>query len=406
MAINVTMPALGTVSDETKVIEWLVKEGEEVKKGQALFTAESDKATQEVEALASGVIAKIITPPGSMAKTGEVLAVIIQPGEEYSGAASVEEKPEKKIDSKPSPKITLSHTDSRGKSAGFPATPKAKKFAREKGIPLGSVSGSGPQGRIMYGDLVKFLETQGVSQVPDLTIPVSVKGRTEDVTGLRASVAKHMMLSLQSSAQVTNFSEILVDELVSMREALKPEFTGAGLELPYDLLVAKLTAYALEEFPFMITSWTDAGIVYHSAIHIGIAVDVAGGLIVPVLRNVKERKLSDLSRELSAMIDRAKRNQSTSDDLTGGTFTISNIGMYAVDGFTPVINMPQSAILGLGRIIKKPVVREDQVIPAYTMMLSLTFDHRIIDGAPAARFLTRLGNILTNPFSSLLNKIL
>jgi len=193
---------------------------------------------------------------------------------------------------------------------------------------------------------------------------------------------------------------------VRMRGEMKPDFSKEGLELPYDLLIAKLTAYALDEFPFMVTSWTDAGIAYHTAIHIGIAVDVEGGLIVPVLKDVKDRRLADLSKDLAAKIDRAKRNQSTSDDLAGGTFTITNIGMYAVDGFTPVINMPQSAILGLGRIIKKPVIRDDQVVPANTMMLSLTFDHRIIDGAPAARFLTRLGSILTNPFSSLLTKIL
>jgi len=407
MPTNVTMPALGTISDETRLIEWLVKEGDVVKKGQALFTAESDKATQEVESLEAGVIAEIITPPGNMARTGEVLAVIIQPGEQYSGSGTgkVVAKVAKEEHKQPPVQETPQKSASI-QPVGNQVTPKAKKFAKEKGIPLNLVTGSGPQGRIMYADLVRYLESQSTVYKTVVSSTVPAESRIEEVAGLRASVAKHMMQSLQNSAQVTNFSEVVVDELVRMRELLKPEFAQLGINLPYDLLIAKLTAFALDEFPFMVTSWTEAGIAYHPAIHIGIAVDVDGGLIVPVLKDVKQRRLVDLARDLAAKIERAKLNQATADDLSGGTFTISNIGMYAVDGFTPVIHMPQSAILGLGRIIKKPVIIDDQVKPASTMTLSLTFDHRIIDGAPAARFLTRLGEILSNPYSFLISKIL
>lgn len=400
MPTNVTMPALGTISDETKLIEWMVKEGETIKKGQVLFTAESDKATQEVESLESGVIAEIITKPGSMAKTGEVLAVIIQPGEKYMGPIKKESGSKKERQAFPIRGLTTKSTEKIFKD--IQVSPKAKKFAKEKGIKIELVKGSGLQGMVMYDDLVNYLKS-GATERPQIWKSTESDANiVKEVTGLRASVAKHMMQSLHNSAQVTNFSEVVVDELIKLREALKPSFVDAGLELPYDLLIAKLVAFALDEYRFMNSSWTDAGIVYYSSIHIGIAVDVEGGLIVPVLRNVKERSLYDLAKDLTEKVERAKKNQATTEDLSEGTFTITNIGMYAVDGFTPVINMPQSAVLGIGRIVKKPVIKDSQIIPAYTMTLSLTYDHRIIDGAPAARFLTYLSNIFTNPYSLLI----
>lgn len=390
MPIDVIMPHLGAVMEESTLLNWLVEEGAHVEKGQPIYEAESDKAIVEVEAPESGKIAKLMVAPGEVVQAGEVVAIILFP-EDKEKVLDIYSKEVDRTDTSYTTLIEEDEKIDKIDSDRLLASPVARKYARLKGIDLESVKGTGPGGRITKADVEDAL----IEQEPllDHPTPPPIDGPLP-LSAIRKTIAQHLTQSAHTTASVTLNTDADASALVSLREALG---TDISQNISYDLIMAKIVAIGLRKHPQVNSSLTEKGIVNHTKINIGVAVDTERGLLVPVLRDVDQRDVYDLSQDLEDKIARAKRGEITADELRGGTFTITNLGVYGIDSFTPIINLPECAILGLGRIKATPVVRMGVVVPGQTISLSLTFDHRLIDGGPAARFLKEVVRIIENP---------
>jgi len=277
------------------------------------------------------------------------------------------------------------------------ASPVARRLAEEAGLDLTTVQGTGPGGRITKKDvdeaLARMRELAPISEV-------AVEGRTVliPLTGLRAVIARRMAESAHSTAPVTLTTEVDAGELVAAREILRAEIEG----ISYDDLLIMIVARALRAFPFMNARLQGETIEQLTEINVGLAVDAEHGLVVPVIRNADRKPLRRIAQERRELVERACAGKATPDDLTGGTFTVTNLGMYSVDTFTPIISLPETAVMGVGRIAERPLVRQGQIVARSTVWVSLTFDHRLVDGAPAARFLQHIGRLIEQPYLCLL----
>ena len=444
MASEIHMPRLGWTMEEGAFGEWLKQDGEAVRTGDLLFTVEGDKATQEIEAFDSGILR--IPPdgpqPGDMVRVGAVLGYVLQPGEvapfenqqaQTPVATPNQPQPASFATSGPSQATPPSSTAHRPSS--IPISPRARRIAKELGVDWTQLQGSGATGRIVERDiraaaqeavtlrvratpiaqrmaqeagidLAELARQQGIDKierghveaaiaartpvptVPGATEGVVSEGETIPVTRIRRLIAQRMADSAHTTAPVTLTTEADATELVALREQLKNAFGPRNLPAPsYNDLFVKLCGHALQDHPLLTASWREDEIRIARAIHIGVAVDTTEGLLVPVIRDVQAKSLRQIATESSALIEKAQARQLSPDELQGGVFTITNLGMYNIDAFTPIINLPQCAILGIGRIVKKPAVVDDQLVARQQVALSLTFDHRLVDGAPAARFL-------------------
>jgi len=269
------------------------------------------------------------------------------------------------------------------------ASPLAQKLAAECGMSLAGISGSGAQGRIMRQD---------VQHAVAATQPKAA-GQPQPLSGLRAVIAERLGKSWMERPQVTLATEADASNLVAARKQLNAELAGTGEKISYNTLFLALAAQALQEQPNLNVQLTENGLAQLTVVNIGCAVDTERGLLVPVVRNAAGKGLRNLNLELEAVVGRALTGRSLPDDLTGGTFTITNLGAYEVDAFTPLINPPECAILGIGRINAKPVGVNGQIVLREMVALSLSFDHRLVDGAPAARFLQRIKQLVERPFT-------
>jgi pyruvate dehydrogenase E2 component (dihydrolipoamide acetyltransferase) len=344
------------------VAAWFKKEGSIVKKDDLLCHIMVVKVTYEVRAPVSGRVVKIVAPKGSKVKPGDPLIDI----EETAEVITV--IPE----AKPAEKALPSETIIR-------ATPAAKRLARELGIDLSTVTGTGPGGLITEEDVKRYREA----------IPAY---KAKELSGLRKIIADRMMESMKNSAQVTLHMEADVTELVNMYEKdLKNK------DITYTALIVKAVSQALQEHPYMNAHIVNDEIRIFNRINIGVAVAIEQGLLVPVIKDADKKSLSQISNEIKELSSLAKKEGLTPDQLTGSTFTITNLGMYGIDYFTPIINPPEIAILGIGRISDKLYYENKEIKVRKVITLSLTFDHRAVDGAPAAEFLAKIASILTNP---------
>ncbi len=411
MAVEIVVPRFGWTMEEGTFVEWLKQDGETVQPGDILFTIESDKALNEVESFDSGIlrIPPDAPPPGATVSVGTLLAYLVQPGEpapfEVGGAAEVNIKQETKAPLIAGPHTTGSQPPSvRPRKAGPTISPRALRVAVELGVDWSVLRGSGRTGRIVERDIrataaqkpvrIRREEIAPARVGPTIVAPsppVSSTGETIPITQIRRLIAQRMVESAHTTAPVTLTTEADATELVALREQLKATFTPRGIIVPtYSDLMIKFTAVALREHPMLNACWKDDEIILMKEIHIGVAVDTEAGVLVPVIRDVQTKGLRQIAEESHSLAEKARSRQLRPDDMQGGTFTITNLGMYGVDAFTPIINLPQCAILGVGRIVSKPAVYNDQIVPRQMMALSLTFDHRVVDGAPAARFLEAL----------------
>jgi pyruvate dehydrogenase E2 component (dihydrolipoamide acetyltransferase) len=275
------------------------------------------------------------------------------------------------------------------------ATPIAVRMAQEAGIDLAELAAQKPGVRIDRADV----EAAIAMRTPAPAAPAaSTAVETMPVTNIRRLIAQRMLESAQGTASVTLTTEVDATALVKLREELKAAFAPRGYAVPsYNDLFAKLTAVALQEHPLLNARWQGDEIVLNKAVHIGIAVDTPEGLLVPVVRNVHSQSLREIAAQSKALIEKALARKLSAADLQDGTFTITNLGIYNIDAFTPIINPPQCAILGIGRIVKKPAVVGEKIKARDMVALSLTFDHRIVDGAPAARFLDLVRQLIQTP---------
>jgi pyruvate dehydrogenase E2 component (dihydrolipoamide acetyltransferase) len=397
MPFKVIMPNLGAASESSTLLKWLVQEGDPVKIGDPLFEAESDKAVIEVESAAQGKIAKLMATAGEVITAGQVIAWILEPGE--IPLKTFEKEVPVRAEMSSTPAAALAPDKPAGLNQRIIITPVARRLARTEGVDISSLKGSGPRGRIVQEDVQTVIEARSRAKDNSMRVHASQEPSRlhTPLSSTRKIVAQRMADSAKTAARVTLTCEASGDELVSLRSRLQNAAGAAGEKISYDLLLARITGQALQDYPILNTSWGEDEILYHEQVNIGIAVDTERGLLAPVLKNINGRTLLELAEDYHELVSKARAGKITPDDLSGGTFTITNLGMYGVDFFTPIINLPECAVLGIGRIRKQPVERNGQLALGQVISISLSFDHRIVDGAPAARFLQRITQLIEAP---------
>jgi pyruvate dehydrogenase E2 component (dihydrolipoamide acetyltransferase) len=368
MPIEITVPRLGWSMEEGTFGGWLKRHGDQVSAGEPLFAVESDKVTMDVESLDSGILH--LPPgapePGAIVVVGQCLGFLLVAGESAPEAIDTQQRA---AGSPPEPVLPTPNSSAPIRDKRAPVTPRARRVAATLGIDTALLRGSGRGGRIREADV----RAASAGAVP--------------VTALRRTIARRMMESRQNTAPVTLTTRADATALVALRNRWK---VGAGPVPSYNDILAKLVAITLESYPAL-------GVVSGKA-HIGIAVDTPEGLLVPVLRDVGASSLADLARGSRELIAAARARRLRAEHLTGGTFSITNLGGFGIDAFTPIINFPEAAVLGVGAIRKEPVVLESGELAAREQItLSLTFDHRVADGALAARFLQALVRLIDVP---------
>ncbi|AMV23385.1 Dihydrolipoyllysine-residue succinyltransferase component of 2-oxoglutarate dehydrogenase complex [Gemmata sp. SH-PL17] len=397
MPIPVSIPRLGWNMEEGVFVEWLKADGDAVKSGDAVFRLEGEKATEDIESLDVGTLHIPATGPkmGDRLPVGAVIGYLLQTGEAPPTGASptngeIEQAPPpaEVIENPPAvSELAQPLIPQAGHTEAVPAltaiTPRARRLAARLGADVSRVRGTGRNGRVRERDIAAVAP------------PPTPSGDTIPLTGTRRAIAAKMMESRQTTAPVTLTAQVDATNLVNLRE----QFKAAGSErVPsYTDFLLKFAALALQKHPALASQWAGAGIVPATSIDIGVAVDTESGLLVPVVRNVPALGLRQLAEQTSQLIDRTRRGNLSTRDMQGGCFTITNLGAFGIDAFTPIINAPECAILGMGRIERRPVMDGDRVVGRDLLVLSLTFDHRIVDGAPAARFLQALAQCVENP---------
>jgi pyruvate dehydrogenase E2 component (dihydrolipoamide acetyltransferase) len=408
MAIEIKVPRLGWSMEEGTFVEWLKRDGQTVRAGEPLFAIEGDKAIQEVEAIGSGILRIAPDAPenGEIVKVGTTLAFLTEADEaapfaDLSNAVAVPAEsraPEisatAAMETPPSRISAKFNPPSEGR---LRISPRAARVAAELGIDSQSIQGTGRTGRIRERD-VRNAAAQRATGGRIKTKSSETASAATKQASYRRTIASRMLAGSQTTAPVTLTTTADATNLVSLRAQFKATATEPDEVLPgYLDMIVKLVARALSENPELNQQWIDDQIVTPDGIHIAIAVDTPSGLLAPVVRNVSGLGVREIAVRMRDLQVRAHASQLEASDLTGGTFTISNLGAFGIDAFTPIINVPQCGILGLGRIAKRPTVVGDQIFARDTMTLSLTFDHRIVDGAPAARFLAVVRTALENP---------
>ena len=411
MARTLVMPKLGVTMEEGKIVEWKKKEGDFVQKGEILLVIESDKVALEYEAPESGVLGKIIVAQEGSAAVGEPICIFAEPGEKLEATASggVSEPSEKiekpEIPSASPPSAGISAEDSKS----IKVVPLVKKLATELGISLNEVKGTGPGGRITKDDLLKYDEQRSRSTAPPQAVPQKApvspgagagERRVKTViplTGTRGTIAKRMTASFQNP-QGTQFRDIDVTETLALWNFLKEGVEKeTGQKLTFTALLVKTLVRALQEHPLMNSIIEDGQIKIMENINMGIASAVDGGLIVPVIHDVQKMTVGQIAVALAALGEKAKGKKLSAADISGGTFTLTNMGMFQAEHFTPLLNPPEAAVLAVGAVQKKAVVINDEIQIRPILPLSLAMDHRAIDGAPAAQFFARLKELLETP---------
>lgn len=409
MAHKLTLPRLGLTMEAGTVVEWFKKDGDLVKPGDRIFAVETDKAVQDYESPEGGILRlvpevaakqvpfelKVDATIGYLLAEGEAV-----PAEMAEAAAAPAQEPVAVAAG-----VAAEPTKRRIK-----ASPLARKLAEQHGIDLATIV---PEDRdkIQRKDIEKALAlraavaaakaapvAQPAAQPVAAPVTAPLAGRAVPMTQVRRVIAQRMAESAQTTAAVTEFTEADVTKLVEFREQVKASMQAAGMPAPsYTDLFIKLTALALREHPALNSVLAGDEIIQMNDVHMAVAVDTDAGLLVPVVRDVLRKSVYEISNETRALVEKARERKIGPDDLQGGTFTITNLGTYGIDGFTPIINLPQCAILGIGRIVAKPAEWQGQIALRRMVTLSLTFDHRVVDGGPAARFLDLVRRYAEDP---------
>jgi pyruvate dehydrogenase E2 component (dihydrolipoamide acetyltransferase) len=443
VATEILMPQLGMGMFEGTIVSWIVADGAAVRRGEGIVEIQTEKVIHTIEAPVDGIVQRVAAE-GSIVPIRGLVGCLLAAGEPRVevGGETRDPSPTGSVRSRTS---SASGAEPRGE---LRASPVARTLAKEHGLDLTTIVGSGPGGRIVEKDVhaaVDALQGDQVRVSPvvrriaeetdlDLTAlrgtgpggritngdverrraqPVGLAGSPASppiaghatgaeavaVVGIRRVIFERMAHSSSTVARVTEFVEVDATNLVEVRTLLKSELGRTeNLSVGYNDLLIMIAAKALREHRLLNSTFVDGEIKLLPQINIGLAVDTERGLLVPVVRNADSIGLLDVVREVRALMERAQMGRSLPEDLTGGTFTISNLGMYEIDGFTPIVNLPECAILGVGRIVAKPAVLQGEIAVRQMMVLSLSFDHRIVDGAPAARFLQQVKNLVEKPY--------
>jgi pyruvate dehydrogenase E2 component (dihydrolipoyllysine-residue acetyltransferase) len=435
MAVEVLVPPLGQTVDSLVLVSWFKQEGEKVTQGESLFSVETDKATLDVEAPGSGILTAVTAHPGDEVKVLSVIAVIAAAGEvgvqvgagqvrsatststsrlfisprarrlaERAGVSLTVVKPtgpqgaiiERDVRAYLTEAEARVELDSSSTLEPGSISPVARRLADERGLDWRSIPGSGPRGQVTREDVERAAAAELILETAAIPAATATPPESMEViplAGVRALVAERMVQGHRETAPVTLTAEADATALVQLRHHLRED----GVEVSYNDLFLYMLAHALREHPRLNASLAGDAIQVWNRVDIGLAVDTERGLLAPVVRGVDGKGLAQLATETKALAERARAGRCTPEELRGSTFTLTNLGMFGIDAFTPIINLPECAILGVGRIKEQPAVAGGQVTTRQMVWLSLTFDHRLVDGGPAARFLQRVVQLVERP---------
>ena len=423
MSVNILMPALSPTMEEGTLAKWLVKEGDRIQSGDLIAEIETDKATMEFEAVDEGIIGKLLVTEGSEGvKVNSPIAIILDDGED------LEVQETKDITSQVKPKeqtvISAAPLETKNPLTGVAqtsslrifATPLARRLAKENGVDLGSINGSGPHGRIVKNDILNIKAFSPIAIQETLADPVlrtntvqasgsSVKNLYADrefkeipLNSMRKTVATRLTEAKQNIPHFYLRKEIKIDELLQVRSRLNAHLAERNNKLSINDFIIKSCALALQSVPMANAVWAEDKILQLKPSDIAVAVSVEDGLFTPIIRDADEKSLSNLSKEMKELAEKARSKKLMPSEYQGGSFSISNLGMFGVDDFDAVINPPHGAILAVGRGLKKPIVNDDDTISvANVMSLTLSVDHRVIDGALGADLLQSIAKYLEDP---------
>ncbi len=423
MSVNILMPALSPTMEEGTLAKWLVKEGDRIQSGDLIAEIETDKATMEFEAVDEGIIGKLLVSEGSEGvKVNSPIAIILDDGEELkvSEAADLIEKTEHINPESVSEEIAevneVSMNVAQTSSTRVFATPLARRLAKEKGIDLGSISGSGPHGRIVKNDILIADVTNSNNNQESLVNPV-LRSNVKQASGssitnlyadrefkeialnsMRKTVAKRLTEAKQNVPHFYLRKEIKIDQLLQVRSRLNAHLAEKNNKLSINDFIIKSCALALQSVPTANAIWAEDKILQLKTSDIAVAVSVKDGLFTPIIRDADTKSLSNISKEMKELAEKARSKKLMPNEYQGGSFSISNLGMFGVDNFDAVINPPHGAILAVGRGLKKPIVNDDDSISVANLMsLTLSVDHRVIDGALGAELLGSITKYLQDP---------
>jgi pyruvate dehydrogenase E2 component (dihydrolipoamide acetyltransferase) len=411
---TVVMPKLGDTMEEGKILRWLKQEGDVVKKGDALAEIETEKVNIEVESFFAGTLRKILVPAGTSMAVGAPIALVGAANEAVPAESAAESVPAAPV----AAAAVTETSDRNGYTSGSVATeepterifisPVARHIASEHNLDISHIQGTGPGGRIIRADVEAMLVgyADGQQEKPLVAAPAAEEDQFQAVplTQMRKTIARRLQQSMQSAPHFYVTMTIDATRLSQLREAMN-EYAATlrpPVKVSFNDLIVKAVAMVLTKRPEVNVSLDGERLLFKEQINIGIAVALPAGLIVPVIHDADRRGVLDIARESQRLVEAARANRLTLPDLSGGTFSVSNLGMYGVDEFTAIINPPESAILAVGAIIPSPVVHAGQVVVREQMKVTLSADHRALDGAAAAGFLQDLKHLLEQPLGMLL----
>jgi len=391
---EIIMPKMGLNMSEGTIIEWLVSSGDEIRQGQEIASIESEKVVNNLEAESGGVL-HIAVQAGQTVPVGQVIAYLLEAGEkppeapksdtgatgaDEAGAASWKQAASSEAGSKDRPAAA------EGANVEARVSPAARRKAKTLGIDLRGITGTGPGGRITIEDVEKKAAAgTGAAGAPGAAAPAA---RRVPFTGVRKAIAEAMSSSRRDTAAVTLTTEVDCSRLLAARRS--GDGKQGTAKISYNAMLIQVVAAGLKKFPYLNARLENDAIVQMEGINVGLAVQAEQGLVVPVVRGAERITVEQIQEKIEELVEKIKQHSAAPDDFQGGTFTVTNLGAYGIDAFTPIINPGQTAILGVGRIAERAVVREGKVEVRPTCVLSLTFDHRLVDGAPAAAFLNAL----------------
>ena len=420
MPIEILMPALSPTMKEGNLAKWVKKEGDKIKAGEVIAEIETDKATMEVEAVDEGTLGKILIAEGTEnVAVNSCIALILEDGEDKkalenyasANASKKVEEVQKVEEKKSTPSLdnsssaTQNSTKNSSDSNLVKASPLAKRIAKEEGVILSQIAGSGPRGRIIKDDVLGFVKNGGSRQGVVHRNPqefYAVKNNN-----VRKVIAKRLLESKQNVPHFYLSCEFKIDKLNELRHALNEvaeldENGNPSYKISVNDLIIKATAMALQKVPEANSSWSDEAILIYNNVDISMAVAIDGGLITPIIKNADQKSIQAISKESKQLAKKAREGKLTPEEFQGGTFSISNLGMFGIDNFSAIVNPPQSCILAVARAVEKPIVEHGQIKIGHMMNVTLSCDHRVVDGAIGAEFLKALRRYIEHPILNIL----
>ena len=390
MIIEVKVPALAESVPDATCLEWYKTEGDAINEGESLIDLETDKVTLEITAPASGTIKSILKNAGDIVLTDDVLLTI-----DTSATGKIEASPKTEAEKKPAP----SNNNPSNKIG-----PAVTRLVEEKNLKIDQITGTGRGNRVTKGDVISYLKNENSSSEEKDAASLDRKTERVPMTRLRKRVSEKLVSSQQEGALLTTFNEIDMSETIQLRKSYQDDFVEKhGVKLGFMSIFVKATVQALKEYPIINASVEGDNILYHNFYDIGVAVGGGKGLVVPIIRDADELSFAQIESKIKLFGEKARGNKLSVNELTGGTFTISNGGIYGSLLSTPIVNSPQSAILGMHKISEKPIVRNGEIVIAPMMYVALSYDHRIIDGREAVQFLDKIRKIIEKPLLGLLD---